>query len=47
MESDLFSRNMVGLRAGHLKQQVVVTGGEDDGGNYRYEVLCEILLLVM
>ena len=39
----IFPRDMVGLRAAHLNQQVVVTGGEDGGGNYRYEVLHGIL----
>ena len=37
---------MIGLRAAHLNQQVVITGGEDGWGNYRYEVLCGILWLV-
>ena len=43
----IFHRAMNGLRAAHLNQQVVVTGGLDDGGNYRDEVLCGILLLMM
>ena len=34
------------LRAAHLSQQVVVTGGVD-GTNIRDEVLCGILLLVV
>ena len=36
---------MQGLRAAHLNQQVVVTGGDDGGTNYRDEVLCGILKL--
>jgi len=32
-------RRLAGLRAAHLNQRVVVTGGKDDGRNYRDEVL--------
>jgi len=32
-------RALFGLKAAHLNQQVVVTGGEDDGDNYSGEVL--------
>merc|ERR1712008_149462 len=32
-------RELYGLKAGQLNQQMVVTGGEDDGGNLRDEVL--------
>ena len=39
-------RGIVGLRAAHLDQQVVVTGGEDGVGNYRSEVLCRVLSLM-
>ena len=39
----IFPRAKDGLRAAHLNQQVVVTGGDDGGTNYRDEVLCGIL----
>ena len=39
----IFPRALHGLRAAHLNQQVVVTGGKDDDYNYRDEVLCGIL----
>ena len=38
---------MSGLKAAHLNQKVVVTGGRDWYGNYRDEVLGRILQLVM
>ena len=37
-----FHRGLVSLRAAHLNQRVVVTGGYD-GSNYRDEVLCGVL----
>ena len=37
----------MGLRAAHLNQQVVVTGGNNDGKNIRDEVLCGILKLIV
>ena len=42
-----FPRAMVVLRAAHLNQQVVFTGGFDDERNMRDEVLCGILWLMM
>ena len=43
----IFPRALSYLRAAHLNQQVVVTGGYDDGAddgrNYDDEVLCGIL----
>ena len=39
----IFLRAMWGLKAAHLNQQVVVTGGQDDERNNRDEVLCGIL----
>ena len=39
-----FHRAMYFLRAAHLNQRVVVTGGKDDERNSRDEVLCGILL---
>ena len=38
-----FSRALQGLRAALLNQQVIVTGGWDDGYNNRDEVLTGIL----
>ena len=37
----------MGLRAAHLNQQVVVTGGSDDDWNARDEVLCGVLYLIV
>ena len=42
-----FHRELSGLRAAHLNQRVVVTGGMDDGFNIRDEVLCGILYLIV
>ena len=39
-----FHRTLFGLRAAHLNQRVVVTGGKDDEINASDEVLCGILL---
>ena len=41
VQSNFFPRAMVGLKASNLNQQVVVTGGIDDG--YRDEVLHAVL----
>ena len=38
---------LVSLRAAHLNQRVVVTGGQDDGAKNRDEVLCAILYLIV
>ena len=42
-----FHRGLWGLRAAHLNHRVVVAGGRDDGDNYRDEVLCGILHLIV
>ena len=47
MISKFFSRALQGLRAAHLNQQLVVTGGNDNEGNKRDEVLCGIYKLVV
>ena len=41
-----FPRALAGLRAAHLNQQMVVTGGYD-GRKYRDEVLCGIFSLIV
>ena len=40
----IFPRVLYGLRAAHLNQQVVVTGGGWDGSNSRDEVLCGLTI---
>ena len=42
----IFPRALTGLRAAHLNQQMVVTGGQH-GSKDRDEVLCGIILLIM
>ena len=43
MQSKFFPRGLNDLKAAHLNQQVVVTGGNDNGWKKRDEVLCGIL----